>query len=113
MTLVCKSVGIWDGIVYPIYGFGVKIIPDINPIYVVLERSCPGDLKNVSYVGVGLVLTCSDLILSYGWGGLSKNLVKPMGLTISKIHDVDYQMPLSCGQDDPLNILKNAFLAVY
>jgi len=33
MTLVCKSVGIWDGIVNPIYGCGVKIAPDINPIY--------------------------------------------------------------------------------
>ena len=35
--------------------------------------------KNVSYVDVGLVQTCSDLIESYGWwwGGLSKNLVKP------------------------------------
>ena len=45
--------------------------PGINPIYAGLERSCPGDLKNVSYVGVGLVLTCSDLILSYGWGGVA------------------------------------------
>ena len=32
MTLVCKSV-IWDGIVNPIYGCGVKMAPDINPIY--------------------------------------------------------------------------------
>ena len=28
------------------------------------------------------------------------------------IHDADYQMSLSCGQDKPLNILKNAILAV-
>ena len=55
MTLVCKSVGIWDGIVNPIYGCGVEITPDINPIYVRLERSCPKDSKNVSYVGVELV----------------------------------------------------------
>ena len=34
--------------------------PDINPIYAGLERSCPRDSKNVSYV---------DLIESYGWGG--------------------------------------------
>ena len=27
---------------------------------------------------------------------------------IFKIHDVDYQMSLSFGQDDPLNILKKA-----
>ena len=55
MTLVCKSVGIWHGIVNPIFGCEVEIIPDINPIYVGLERSCPRDSKNVSYVGVGLV----------------------------------------------------------
>ena len=55
MTLVCKSVGIWDGIVNPIYGCGVKITPNINPTYDELERSCPRDSKNVSYVDVGLV----------------------------------------------------------
>ena len=71
MTLTCKLVGIWDGIVNPNYGCGVEIIPDINPVYVGLERSCPWDFKNVSYVGVGLVLNCSDLILSYGWGGVA------------------------------------------
>ena len=32
MTLVCKSVGLWDGIVNPIFGCGVEITPDINPI---------------------------------------------------------------------------------
>ena len=52
MTLVCKSVGTWDGIVNPIYGFGAS---DINPINAGLERSCPRDTKNVSYVDVGLV----------------------------------------------------------
>ena len=55
MTLVWKSVGIWDGIVNPIYGCGVKMAPDINPINAGLERSCPRDSKNVSYVDVGLV----------------------------------------------------------
>ena len=55
MTLVCKYIGIWDCIVNPIYGCGVEITPDINPIYVGLERSCPKDSKNVSYVGLGLV----------------------------------------------------------
>ena len=55
MTLVCKSVGIWDGIVNPIYGCGVQMTPVINPIYGDFERSCPGDSKNVSYVAVGLV----------------------------------------------------------
>ena len=54
MTLVCKSLGIGDGIVNPIYGCGVKMAPD-NPIYVGLERFCPRDSKNVSYVDVGLV----------------------------------------------------------
>ena len=43
--------------------------PGINPIYAGLERSCPRDSKNVSYVDVGLVLTCLDLIESCGWGG--------------------------------------------
>ena len=66
MTLVCKSVGIWDGIVNPIYGCGVKMTPDIYPIYVGLERSCPRDSKNVSYVDIGLVKTCLDLTKSYG-----------------------------------------------
>ena len=55
MTLVSKSVGIWDGIVNPIHRYGVEITPDINPRYVGLERSCPSDSKNVSYVGIGLV----------------------------------------------------------
>ena len=55
MTLVCKYIGIWDGIVNPIYGCGVEITPDINPTYVGLERKCPRDSKNVSYVGIGLV----------------------------------------------------------
>ena len=55
MTLVCKSVGIWDCIINPIYGCGVKMTPYINPIYVGFERSCPRDSKNVSYVGIGLV----------------------------------------------------------
>ena len=32
MTLVCKSLGIGDGIVNPMYGCGVKMAPDINPI---------------------------------------------------------------------------------
>ena len=49
MTLVCKSVGIWDSIVNPNYGCRV------NPIYAGLERSCPRDSKTVSYVDVGLV----------------------------------------------------------
>ena len=55
MTHVWKSVGILDGIVNPISECGVEIIPDINPIYVVLERSCSRDSKNVSCVDVGLV----------------------------------------------------------
>ena len=86
MTLVCKSVGIGDGIVNPIHRYGVEITPDINPRYVGLERSCPRDSKNVPYVGMGLVKTCLDLILSYGWwgGGLSKNLVKPIYCSVTK-----------------------------
>ena len=38
-----------------IYWCGVKMSPDINPIYAGLERSCLRDSKNGSYVGVGLV----------------------------------------------------------
>ena len=53
MTLVCKSLGIGDGIVNPMYGCGVKMAPDINPIYVGFERSCPRDSENVSYVDGG------------------------------------------------------------
>ena len=30
--------------------------PYFNPIYAGLERSCPRDSKNVSYVSVGLVV---------------------------------------------------------
>ena len=55
MTLVSKSYDICDGIVKPIYRYGVEIASDINPIYVGLERPCPRDSKNVSYVGKGLV----------------------------------------------------------
>ena len=40
--------------------------PDINPIYAGFERSCPRDSKNISYVDVGLVQTCLDLIESWG-----------------------------------------------
>ena len=40
--------------------------PVINPIYAGLERSCPRDSKTVSYVDVGLVETCLDLIESSG-----------------------------------------------
>ena len=36
----------------------------INPIYAGLERFCPWDSKNLSYVDVGLVKNCLDLIES-------------------------------------------------
>ena len=71
---------------------------DINPIYDVLERSCPTYSKNVSYVDVRLVQTYLDLTKSYGWWGgggggvvdsvrtqlslgLNKNLKKALKLT--------------------------------
>ena len=47
MTLVCKSVGICDCIVNPIYGCRVKMTQFINPIYAGLERSCPRDSINI------------------------------------------------------------------
>ena len=53
--LLCKSVGIWDGIVNPIYGCRVRMTQGINPVYAGLERSFPRDSKNVSYVDVGLL----------------------------------------------------------
>ena len=53
MTLVCKSVGIWDCIVNPIYGCDVKMTPYNNPTYAGLKRSCPRDSINVSYRVVG------------------------------------------------------------
>ena len=46
---------IWECIVNPIYGCRGIMTPGINPIYAGLERSCPRDSKNVSYVDVGLV----------------------------------------------------------
>ena len=55
MTLVSKSFDIHDGIVNPIYRYGVKITPDINPIFVGLERISPRDSKTVSYVVIGHV----------------------------------------------------------
>ena len=38
-----------------LYGCRVRRTPGINPLYARLERSCPRDSKNVSYVDVGLV----------------------------------------------------------
>ena len=54
MTHVFKF-GIWDDIVNPIYGCGVKITPDMNHKNDGLKCSCTRDSKNVSYVDVGLV----------------------------------------------------------
>ena len=62
----------------PIFGCGVEMTPDINPIYIGLERCFPRDSKNVSYVGVGLDLFRLDFELwVVGWVGLSKNIVNP------------------------------------
>ena len=55
ITLVCLFNVIRKKNINPIYGYGVKITPDINPIYAGFERSCPRDSINVSYVDVGLV----------------------------------------------------------
>ena len=55
MTQVCKSHGIGDSLINPIYRCSVKITPDINPIYVGIERSFPDDSKNVSFIDMGLV----------------------------------------------------------
>ena len=44
---------------------GLRLHPFINPICGQIGR----DSKNVSYVDVGLVQTCLDLIESWGWGG--------------------------------------------
>ena len=52
--------GVWH-----LYLCGVKMTPDINPLYAGLERSCHRDSKNVSYVNVGLASSSiqSDLKL--------------------------------------------------
>ena len=55
MTLALKSHGIGDSLINPICRCSVKIMPDINPIYVGIERSYPDDSKNVSFVDMGLV----------------------------------------------------------
>ena len=55
MTFIYKFVGILDDIVNPIYGCGVKINQDINPIYVGIKRSFPDDSKNASFIDMGLV----------------------------------------------------------
>ena len=53
MSLVSKSVEIWDVIVNPIYGCGVKKAPHIHPICVGAERSCPDNSNKVSFVDIG------------------------------------------------------------
>ena len=65
-----------------LYGYGKA-----KPYYFTTQLTLYGkglrNSKNVTYVDVGLVQTCLDLIESWGWGGggggggLSKNLVKP------------------------------------
>ena len=55
MTLVCKSHGIGDSLINPIYGCIVKINQDINPIYVGIKRSFSDDSKNASFIQMGLV----------------------------------------------------------
>ena len=42
-------------LINPIYRCSVKITPDVNPIYVGIERSFSDDSKNVSFVDMGLV----------------------------------------------------------
>ena len=53
-------------LINPVYGFGIKINQDMNPIYVGMRRYYPKDSKNVSFVDVGLVLACLDFIDSLG-----------------------------------------------
>ena len=56
------SSSICNDIVNPIYGSGVKMTQDINPIYVRLGRSYPMNSKNISFVDIGLVKAVLDLI---------------------------------------------------
>ena len=49
MTLVCKSVGIGESIVNPIYGYGVKMAPDINRIYAGLIKKVLTNRKVLFY----------------------------------------------------------------
>ena len=66
------------------HGCGVQTTTDINPIYVWLERSCPKDSKNVSYVGVGLDF---ELGVVVGWP--QKNLVSGFISACSRIVSTD------------------------
>ena len=50
MTLLCKSLGILVGIGNPVNECGIKITPDINPIYVGLGKSCHRDSKNYYFL---------------------------------------------------------------
>ena len=50
MTLLCKSLGILVGIDNHVYECGIKITPDINPIYGGLGKSCHRDSKNNKFL---------------------------------------------------------------
>ena len=50
MTLLYKSLGILVGIDNHVYECGIKITPDINPIYGGLGKSCHRDSKNYHFL---------------------------------------------------------------
>ena len=68
MTLVFQSLCVLDGIVNPIYKCLVKITPDINPENVGLERACPWDSKNVSFIFLFIDLFRLNWKLWVRWG---------------------------------------------
>ena len=49
-----------------------------------------GIQKNVSYVGIGLVQTCLDLILRYGWTGGVASVRTYLSLGINNCHKPIY-----------------------
>ena len=61
-TLVCKSHGIGDSLISPMYRCSIKISRNINPIYVGIERSFPDDSKNVSFAEMGLIQAVLQII---------------------------------------------------
>ena len=55
LAFLKRYVSFLDCIANPIFGCGIKITPEVDPLYVWLEKSSPCDSKNVSFVDVGIV----------------------------------------------------------
>ena len=106
MTLLCKSHDIWDGIVNPIYGYGVKISPDINPIYAGLDIYSGGLSKNLvkpyAYQLVNLVWSIRSLDHSSLGCVLSQN---PLGLWTQQNREEEQGRNFTCQLNLSIQIL--------